>query len=59
MANFFEVCIENDSKSLVKKYYIRFSGDDKVWIGNQDGEGMGVKNKDIFDMVDKYFKENF
>jgi len=29
------------------------------WLKNQDGEGMGESEKNIFDMLDKHFKENF
>lgn len=39
-----------------EKYYIIMGGD-KVWIHNEEGEGIGDIN--LFAILDKYFKENF
>lgn len=33
--------------------------DDKVWIGNEDGEGGDFDIKKLYEVIDNFFKENF
>lgn len=32
---------------------------DKFWLNNQDGEGGTFDIKQFFEIIDKFFKENF
>ena len=34
-------------------------GRDCVFLQNQDGEGMGMSEQNLFDVLDKHFKEVF
>lgn len=29
------------------------------WLENQDGEGMSLSEKNVFDILDEYFKKEF
>jgi len=32
---------------------------ERWWFCNEDGEGMGMDDKDVYRMFDEFFKENF
>jgi len=53
----FEVTIEKDGKS----YTIKQVKDAQFpfWFENESGEGMGMSEINMFDLLDKAFKENF
>lgn len=31
----------------------------RFWLDNQEGEGMSLSEKNLFDLLDQYFKDNF
>jgi len=39
------------------KYYLLSPDDSKVWIANQDGEGMGISQDNLFKLIHEWFKE--
>ena len=47
----------------LRNYSISFSDsnprDGLFWLENESGEGMNIKEKEMFDFLDSYFKENF
>ncbi len=49
-------------KSKDRHYEIRFTKQglsENVWIGNAGGEAMAMEEQEFFDLIDKYFKDNF
>lgn len=53
----FRIEIEKEEKSyaIFQSTDIRFP----FWFENEDGEGMGLTEKDLFDILDKAFKDKF
>lgn len=39
-------------------FSITFRTDDSIWICRKDGEGMQIKNIDLFNIINKFFTEN-
>jgi len=35
------------------------SNDFDLWLENEEGEGMSVSEQNLFDVLDKYFSEEF
>ena len=53
-----------DVRDGSKAYFLEYRGDNTpghqpFWLYNENGEGMELSEKDVFDALDKYFKENF
>jgi len=43
-----------------KRFYRIVVFENEIWIENEENEGMGeIKDGKFFDMIDKFFKENF
>jgi hypothetical protein len=42
-----------------KYYYVRKDNADKLWIGNEDGEGGEFSESKVFDVFDQFFKKEF
>jgi len=51
-----QIRIYNDETS--EQYYLLTIDDSKVWIANQDGEGMGLSQAKLFDAIHAWFMEN-
>lgn len=53
----------DEENKIEKSYSIENTmppiGESKVWIRNEEGESMTVDTKKIFDLIDKFFKENY
>lgn len=39
-------------------YEIEIWKDNTIWINNQEGEGMGISTKRLYDDIHKWFREN-
>ena len=47
---------------VVKTYYLECANSGDGWIfnlSNENGEGMSISEKNLFDMFNKEFKDNF
>lgn len=57
----FELHISDNGVAQTYKISIFISHDGRksLWISNVQGEGMEVSEKNFFDVIDKYFKEEF
>jgi len=43
-----------------KSYILSETGTDwEYWLENEAGEGMSLSEKNLFDLLDKYFQEEF
>jgi len=42
-----------------REYSIEEKDDTSIWISDNTGEGGEFKSKDFFEIVDKFYKENF
>lgn len=42
-----------------KWYSLRPLGESDYWIEAESGEGMGVNQKKLFMIIDKFYRENF
>lgn len=47
--------IRSDGKS----YSLSYFDENKLWLTNQDAEGMTIPTEIVFDLLDSYFKEHF
>ena len=49
-------------KETKKKYTLQYSSDQDgnfFLVTNEEGEGMSISEKNLFDILDRYFKEEF
>lgn len=42
-----------------KKYEIEYKDEKSIWISDGTGEGGEFSNEKFFEMIDKFYKENF
>jgi len=54
MRSYTEVRIYNPNN--LDEYYLLSPDDSKVWIANQDGEGMGMSQAQLFNIIHEWFK---
>jgi hypothetical protein len=47
------------SHDLGQKYYTVGLNNGELWIENQDNEGMTMAERNLYDLLDEYFKDNF
>ncbi len=61
----FEIVVyEYEKEVLGRSYKLRYSyptigGGYSFWLVNEEGEGMSLSNKNVFDLLDEYFKREF
>lgn len=53
----FELELRKGEKCYILKHYGARQWE--YWLENEEGEGMSVSEPNLFDVIDKYFKEEF
>lgn len=53
---YFVIHIKKDNKEFT--FHDTYKTND-LWISNEDGEGMVIKESELYDIIKKYFDETF
>ena len=59
MQHKFTVFEKIDNASIAIKHYTIGCRDGEIWLENEGGEGMTVSEKNLFDVLDEYFRREF
>ena len=56
-----DIVINDAHKDSGKQFIITVTSDPKwpFWLAREDGEGMGMSEKNLYDIFDEHFKNNF
>ena len=54
----FELKVRDKDKSLTLTEYPCAINDNPYWLVREDGEGQSISEKNLFDLLDKWFEEN-